>query len=159
MIRAASFIASLIIFAAGASSVLADQPSSPPGNDGDLCHGANQESCRPDPQPSHGQDCLDHGNNTDGNDDHCSSQEATPSVTPSGSASPSSTPSETPSTSASPATPSPTPRTTPTTEASQQPTPSATPKATPTESPEQSLIPPAVRSVSSVSVPNTAVSK
>lgn len=43
----------------------------PPGNDGGQCHGANQIECRPDPQPSHGKDCQPHGNNPDGNDDHC----------------------------------------------------------------------------------------
>lgn len=64
--------------------------SDPPGNDGNLCHGASQASCRPDPQPSHGQDCQPHGNNPDGNDDHCS-----PSTEPS--TEPSSEPSTEPS--------------------------------------------------------------
>lgn len=49
------------------------------GNDGNLCHGHNMASCRPDPQPSHGHDCDSHGRNTDGNDDHCG---PTATVTP-----------------------------------------------------------------------------
>ena len=68
--RAILVIASISLLAlAGASTIRAGEP--PFGNDGPACHGANQDDCRPDPQPSHGQDCLPHGNNPDGNDDHC----------------------------------------------------------------------------------------
>jgi hypothetical protein len=81
----------VLAFVALASSTAAKSP--PPGNDGNHCHGANQIVCRPDPQPSHGQDCRPHGKNTDGNDDHCAS--TAPSVAPSDQ--PSTAPSDPPS--------------------------------------------------------------
>jgi len=105
----------------------------PPGNDGGYCHGANHESCRPDPQPSHGQDCQPHGNNPDGNDDHCgpassaspSPSQPSPSPTSSPSASPGPSASSSPSPSASPSASSP---------GSSSPNgPSVTPPATDTE--------------------------
>ena len=100
----------------------------PPGNDGGFCHGANKETCRPDPQPLHGQDCLPHGHNQDGNDDHCA---ATPTVAPTPTATPTTTPSEEPSTAP---TPTPTlPTVTPTPTPTEQPTP--TPSTTPSERP------------------------
>lgn len=71
-------VALLLIAAWSAHPVNADSPF---GNDGNLCHGANQESCRPDPQPSHGQECEVHGNNPDGNDDHCASPSESASST------------------------------------------------------------------------------
>lgn len=92
----------------------------PPGNDGGNCHGANQASCRPDPQPSHGQDCDEHGNNPDGNDDHCAS--SAPSDEPS--TQPSTEPSITPSTA---------PSVAPSTAPSDEPIPGITPPPTDTE--------------------------
>lgn len=75
--------ASFLIVLALASPAYAGNPhGQPPGNDGGTCHGANLASCRPDPQPSHGQDCLPHGHNADGNDDHCA---PTPTPGPTGS--------------------------------------------------------------------------
>src|SRR5258706_15548757 len=65
--RIASFV--YVLLFAFASITFAGSP--PPGNDGGFCHGKNHQTCRPDPQPSHGQDCQPHGNNPDGNDDHC----------------------------------------------------------------------------------------
>lgn len=76
----------------GCGTVLAHTP---PGNDGGACHGANKETCRPDPQPSHGQDCQPHGANQDANDDHCGPS-AAPTLTPVPSSTPSNQPSETP---------------------------------------------------------------
>lgn len=91
------FLATMIV-----SPVMAGQP--PFGNDGPgICHGRNQEPCRPDPQPDHGKDCLPHGRNQDGNDDHCGTPTPTPS--PTNSASPSPTFSPEPSNSATPSTP------------------------------------------------------
>jgi len=95
-------IAAVVVVALGATSVT--NAHTPPGNDGGYCHGANKESCRPDPQPSHGQDCKPHGNNQDGNDDHCASVPPTsgPSTSPSSSPVPSVEPSPTSSTEPSP---------------------------------------------------------
>lgn len=92
-------LAVIAIAMTGVASVSA----TPPGNDGNHCHGANMETCRPDPQPSRGQDCAAHGNNPDGNDDHCSTEvpSSEPSATPSPSVAPSAAPSATPSASAS----------------------------------------------------------
>jgi hypothetical protein len=67
-----------ILLLASASGARGAQP---PGNDGPYCHGANREACRPDPQPSHGAECKDHGRNVDGNDDHCLAPLPTPNVT------------------------------------------------------------------------------
>lgn len=66
-----------------------------------LCHGKNSVPCRPDPQPSHGKDCLQHGKGGV-NEDHCG-----PVVGPS----PTPTPTENPKCSVSCSTPSPTPKT------------------------------------------------
>jgi hypothetical protein len=87
----ALFVAALLVFAV-AVPVAAHVP---PGNDGNNCHGANQVPCRPDPQPSHGQDCQPHGNNPDGNDDHCAAPSIVASEAPS--TVPSMEPSEAPS--------------------------------------------------------------
>lgn len=120
----------------GASNVTA----TPPGNDGNLCHGANQETCRPDPQPSHGQDCDAHGNNPDGNDDHCGPTAQPTEV-------PTSEPSDSPSPTSEPTvTPSDEPSSEPTFTPSSQPTPSpvapsSEPSATPSESSPAASVP------------------
>lgn len=42
-----------------------------PGSPGDDCsHGNSDKACKPDPQPTHGTECDDHGN-ASGNEDHC----------------------------------------------------------------------------------------
>jgi hypothetical protein len=43
-------------------------------------HGATGAECRPDPQPTNGKDCEEHGNQGGINEDHCAT---TPSPTPS----------------------------------------------------------------------------
>lgn len=108
----AAVIILMLLFVA---SVKATNDNLPPGNDGENCHGANMETCRPDPQPSHGADCDPHGNNPDGNDDHCT--EVTPDVTFAPTEEPTSTPMFT---------------STPTVE------PTVMPTSTPTESPSES---------------------
>jgi len=40
-------------------------------NQGPGCHGANQVPCRPDPQPTHGNDCGSNSTNPLNSDDHC----------------------------------------------------------------------------------------
>src|SRR5882672_3270437 len=37
----------------------------------DCDHGNSDKPCRPDPQPDHGKDCDQHGNNGGKNEDHC----------------------------------------------------------------------------------------
>lgn len=105
----------LLIALGGAGGVGATQPSSPPGQ-GDCDHGNSQQSCKPDPQPSNGQDCEEHGPNEGGvNEDHCASSE--PSVAPS--VEPSAPPTPTP-------TPTPTVEPTPTPTLASTPTPVVT---------------------------------
>lgn len=66
----------------------------PHWNEADGCnHGNSHKPCRPDPQPSHGKDCLVHGNHGGINEDHCGST-GTP-TTPTGT--PTTTPGGTPS--------------------------------------------------------------
>lgn len=60
-------------FALGGAAALAgnlDKPSSPPGQ-GDCEHGNSQKPCKDDPQPEHGKDCEEHGNQGGVNEDHC----------------------------------------------------------------------------------------
>lgn len=45
------------------------------------CHGKNSTTCRPDPQPSHGKDCIKHGKGGI-NEDHCAKPTVTPTPTP-----------------------------------------------------------------------------
>lgn len=110
----------LIMFATGRVNA-----STPPGQDGS-CHGANMTDCRPDPQPSHGQDCTHQPpGNPNGNDDHClptPSPEVSPSLTP--------VPSMTPTPSATPI-----PQPTPTPSAVSSPSPTTTPSVTVSPSP------------------------
>jgi hypothetical protein len=119
---------------AGTVSVSAVPPTSPPGQ-GECDHGNSQQSCKPDPQPSNGQDCDEHGPKDGGvNEDHCT-PEVTPFPTSTASTEPTSepTPSASASTSPTPSTapePSATPSIAPTSEPSVVPTPSTTPSTT-----------------------------
>jgi len=38
---------------------------------GPACHGRNQVVCRPDPQPTHGNDCGDNSKHPLNSNDHC----------------------------------------------------------------------------------------
>lgn len=81
-------VALLVIGFAAASHAVAQgppqlpgSPSTVPGSPGDDCsHGNSNKPCKPDPQPSHGQDCLDHGV-ARGNEDHCSPAPGTTTTT------------------------------------------------------------------------------
>jgi hypothetical protein len=110
-----------------ALTVAADPPTGGPPGQGECDHGNSGQDCRPDPQPTHGQDCEEHGNQGGVNEDHCTGEEE-PSPTPT-----TETPSPTPS-----STPSPTSSSTP----SQPPTPEVTPSVTTTPSPSTSATPP-----------------
>ena len=118
----------------------------PPGNDGECTHGQSDQPCRPDPQPDNGKDCEEHGNNPDGNEDHCGpietpTEEPSPTVTPD----PSSTPTPDP-------TISPTPPVNPTT----TPAPTTTP-VTPTTPPDDAVTPQAPEQPSQPVTPQLAV--
>lgn len=132
---ATAFAITAITFS-GASMALASQPSSPPGQ-GECDHGNSQQSCKPDPQPSNGQDCDEHGPKEGGvNEDHCSpevtpSTSPTPSSEPTSEPTPSTAPSDSPSAST-PPTPSVSPSDEPSSEPSSEPTPSTGPTGTPT---------------------------
>ena len=92
----------------------------PPGNDEGDCHGNSpNDECNDDPGP--GQDCEEHGNNPDGNEDHCAPTDE-PTVEPTDEP----TPTETEE-----------PQPTPTAEPTDEPGPTATdePSATPTDEP------------------------
>lgn len=107
------------------TGIAAANPTTPPGQ-GECGHGNTNKTCKPDPQPTKGKDCDEHGPKEGGvNEDHCSAQ---PSSTPTPTVSPSPTPTSTgtPSPSGSPSpsgTPAPSPSGTPPTQ-----TPSVTPQ-------------------------------
>lgn len=69
-------LAGLLVAGAGVSAALADPgngngaPSSPPGQ-GECQHGNSSQECRPDPQPEHGKECDNHGNQGGVDEDHC----------------------------------------------------------------------------------------
>lgn len=124
--RAAATVLAVAAIGLAGQSAIASPPSDPPGQ-GECNHGNSQASCRPDPQPSHGADCDEHGPNDGGvNEDHCASPtpEVTPSQTPSIDPSPSVAPSATPSEDPSP---------TPTSTSTPTESPTVTPTGTPTE--------------------------
>jgi hypothetical protein len=71
----AAAMAGLLIAGFGVSAALADPgngngPPSPPGQ-GECQHGNSQQDCTSDPQPGHGKECDEHGNNGGVNEDHC----------------------------------------------------------------------------------------
>jgi len=54
------------------TAVMADPPPGGPPGQGECEHGNSGQTCVPDPQPTHGQDCEEHGPNEGGvNEDHC----------------------------------------------------------------------------------------
>ncbi len=62
-------LGTLLIAGVGIFSGLA-VGKTPPGQD-PCSHGNTGKPCRPDPQPSHGKDCLHHGKKGGVNEDHC----------------------------------------------------------------------------------------
>jgi hypothetical protein len=53
-----------------ALTVAAAPPSSPPGQE-PCSHGESGRTCRPDPRPSRGEDCDEHGPRDGVDEDHC----------------------------------------------------------------------------------------
>ena len=75
----------ILAMAAGAVFLVQGVTAAAPGIGGGPCHHGNSNTpCKPDPQPSHGKDCLKHGNHGGENQDHCIVTPVTPnpSVTP-----------------------------------------------------------------------------
>lgn len=65
----------LLVAGFGVSAALADPgngngPPSPPGQ-GECQHGNSAQDCTPDPQPGHGKECDEHGNQGGVDEDHC----------------------------------------------------------------------------------------
>jgi outer membrane biosynthesis protein TonB len=61
-----------VLFVAGVGAAAAGngKPETPPGQ-GECEHGNSGKPCRDDPQPDHGRDCEQHGNQGGVNEDHC----------------------------------------------------------------------------------------
>lgn len=114
---------SVLVLAVAAS---ADPPVGGPPGQGECEHGNSGQTCVPDPQPTHGQDCEEHGNEGGVNEDHCLSTSTTVSPTTT-TQPPSSTTTTTPVTTASEVPPS----TTTTSTATTVPTPTETTTTTP----------------------------
>lgn len=131
LIKAA--ITAIFVLSVGfAGTVSATQPTDGPPGQGECEHGNSGQPCRPDPQPSHGADCDEHGPFEGGvNEDHC-----LPEVTPSPSIEPSPTPSATPTSE-----PSPEPSSTPSASPSSTPLPSVEPTPVPSTTPSPSTSP------------------
>lgn len=80
----------LIILTAGLMLVASGAAVQASGiGQGPCHHGNSNKTCRPDPQPSHGKDCIQHGGggkaplgNGGGNQDHCKGVTVTPTPTP-----------------------------------------------------------------------------
>lgn len=71
-------LAAALVGGIGFASAIADPPPSPPGQ-GECAHGNSGKECKPDPQPTHGQDCDEHGPKDGGvNEDHCLGATTTP---------------------------------------------------------------------------------
>jgi hypothetical protein len=76
----AAVIAAFGLGTAAAFAAGSDKPPSPPGQD-ECEHGNSQKPCKEDPQPEHGADCEEHGNQGGVNEDHCKEGETIPTET------------------------------------------------------------------------------
>jgi hypothetical protein len=81
LIVIAAMIAAFGLGGAAAFAATTDKPPSPPGQ-GECEHGNSQKPCKDDPQPNHGQDCDEHGNQGGVNEDHCTSESTPTETTP-----------------------------------------------------------------------------
>ena len=74
----------ILALAAGAVFLVQGVTAASPGiGQGPCHHGNSNKTCKPDPQPSHGKDCQQHGKNGGGNQDHCIKTQSSPSPSPS----------------------------------------------------------------------------
>ena len=77
LVMMAAMIAAFGLGTAAALAASSDKPPSPPGQD-ECEHGNSLKPCKEDPQPEHGGDCTEHGNQGGVNEDHCKGDETTP---------------------------------------------------------------------------------
>ena len=80
LVMIAAMIAAFGLGTAAAFAASSDKPPLPPGQD-ECEHGNSQKPCKDDPQPDHGGDCEEHGNQGGVNEDHCKGDETTPTET------------------------------------------------------------------------------
>src|SRR6185503_3426341 len=80
LVMIAAMIAAFGLGTAAALAASSDKPPLPPGQ-GECEHGNSQKPCKEDPQPDHGGDCKEHGNQGGVNEDHCKGDETTPTET------------------------------------------------------------------------------
>ena len=70
LIMIAGMVVAFGLGSAAAFAATSDKPPAPPGQP-ECEHGNSQKPCKDDPQPNHGQDCEEHGNQGGQNEDHC----------------------------------------------------------------------------------------
>jgi len=80
LVMIAAMIAAFGLGTAAALAASSDKPPLPPGQD-ECEHGNSLKPCKEDPQPEHGGDCEEHGNQGGVNEDHCQGDETTPTET------------------------------------------------------------------------------
>ncbi len=74
-------VAATVALPVGAA--MADPPVDGPPGQGECEHGNSGQTCVPDPQPEHGQECEEHGQEGGVNEDHCLDTTTTSTVSPS----------------------------------------------------------------------------
>ena len=79
LIMIAGMVVAFGLGSAAAYAATSDKPPAPPGQP-ECEHGNGQKPCKDDPQPNHGQDCEEHGNQGGQNEDHCKT-DTTPTET------------------------------------------------------------------------------
>lgn len=94
VIMLAAMIAAFGLGGAAAFAGTSDKPPSPPGQP-DCEHGNSQKPCKDDPNPDHGQDCDEHGNQGGQNEDHCKNETPPTDTTPTDTTPTDTTPTET----------------------------------------------------------------
>ena len=80
LVMIAAMIAAFGLGTAAALAASSDKPPLPPGQ-GECEHGNSLKPCKEDPQPDHGGDCKEHGNQGGVNEDHCKGDDTTPTET------------------------------------------------------------------------------
>jgi len=80
LLMIAAMTAAFGLGTAAALAASSDKPPLPPGQD-ECEHGNSLKPCKEDPQPEHGGDCQEHGNQGGVNEDHCKGEETTPTET------------------------------------------------------------------------------
>ncbi len=81
LIMIAGMVVAFGLGSAAAFAATSDKPPAPPGQP-ECEHGNSQKPCKDDPQPNHGQDCEEHGNQGGQNEDHCKTDTTPTETTP-----------------------------------------------------------------------------